>query len=424
MTEDLYRRDSKKPRLVELKGPNLFKWQSDVMFKVFNNWTNTIHVIKSKRQVGKSILLENILLKTAIERKGSDSFVVSPTNAQADKIFNELVKAIKNTPVYKNHSVANHNITFSGGSHIYFKSAEQRENLRGYTVTGILCIDEAAYISDAVISDVMPWVDANKAPIVFTSTPVGRQGLFYKFYIEGLQDNEDQYFSYDWAKYDTSLLLTEERKQFYQRTLPRDKYITDILGEFLDSKSPVFGDYSSVLTNDIDPDDTVYYFGIDWATGVGGDETAIAIFNSKLQLVAIIHFKDKDETETINLITELAKKYRPKKITVELNSIGRVFFGLLDKALKNARISTQLKGFTTTNESKETIVNKLQVAIQNKEVTLLRDPDLDIELSMFEMKLTPTNKRQYMAKAGFHDDMIMAICIGFDSINSGKYNII
>lgn len=410
--------------LIELKGPKLFRWQSDVLQSLLSHWEGTIHVIKSKRQVGKSVLLENILLKTAIERRSTDSFVVSPTNAQAAKIYAELLKAIRNTPVYRSHNASTLIITFSNSSRVLFKSAEQRDNLRGYTVTGVLCIDEAAYISDDVISDILPWVDANSAPVIFTSTPVNRQGLFYKFYTEGLKDNQHKYFCYDWAQYDTSLLLTEERKEFYRRTLPKQKYVTDILGEFLDGDSSVFGAYGDIMSNNINRSNNSIYFGIDWGSGVGGDETAIAIMNSEKQMVDLIHFNDKDETETINEIIKLARQYRPLKITVETNSIGRVFFGLLDKALKSNRLSIQLKGFLTSNESKERIINELQVAIQNKTITLKDDSNLQTQLSMYEMKVSSTGKRIYNAKSGYHDDLIIATAICLHSISSGSYSLL
>lgn len=414
----------KKTHLIELKGPKLFKWQTDVMTSLFAHWKSTIHTIKSKRQVGKSVLLENILLKTAIEHQNTDSFVVSPTNAQASKIYGELLNAIKRTPVFEGNNASQLTITFKNSSKIFFKSAEQRENLRGYTVTGILCIDEAAYISDSVIADILPWVDANEAPVIFTSTPVGRQGMFYKFFIEGIADNMVKYFSYDWSKYDTSKLLTDERKEFYRRTLPKQKYITDILGEFLDGESTVFGEFADVLNNQINPNNITYYFGIDWGSGVSGDETAIAIFNSERQMIDIIHFNDKDETETIKIIIALAKQYRPIKITVETNSIGRVFYGLLDKAIKQNGIQTQLKGFTTTNDTKERIINELQVAIQNKTISLRDYEALQVELSMYEMKLSPSGKRTYNAQSGYHDDLIIATAICLNSINSGNYCLI
>lgn len=410
--------------LVELKGPKLFKWQSDVLTSLFSHWDGTIHTIKSKRQVGKSVLLENILLKTAIERKSSDSFVVSPTNAQASKIYAELLKAIRNTPVYRSHNASTLIITFANSSHIYFKSAEQRDNLRGYTVTGVLCIDEAAYISDDVIADILPWVDANKSPVIFTSTPIGRQGLFYKFFNEGLKDNYSKYFCYDWAKYDTSILLTDERKEFYRRTLPKQKYITDILGEFLDGESSVFGEYGDLMSDHINRLNTSIYFGIDWGTGVGGDETVICIMNSERQMIDIVHFNDKDETQTINEVIRLAKQYHPLKITVETNSIGRVFMGLLDKAIKSNHLPIQLKGFNTSNQTKERIINELQVAIQNKDIVLKDDGDLQTQLSMYEMKVSTTGKRIYNAKTGYHDDMIIATAICLHSISSGNYSLL
>ena len=410
--------------IITVQSVKLYPWQKDVALSIFNHWRGSIHTVKSKRQVGKSIMLEQILLKTATENKSSVSFVVSPTTAQATKIFNELLKAIRYTKLYRSHNASQLVITFFNSATIHFKSAEQRDNLRGYTVTGILCIDEAAYIADDVISDILPWVDANQAPVVLTSTPIGRQGLFYKFFEEGNNDGVDRYFSYDWSKYDTSELLTDERREFYRKTLPKQKYITDILGEFLDGDSTIFGEYGDVMTNSYNPLNRSFYFGIDWGSGVGGDETAIAIFNSERQMVKLVHFNDKDETQTIDIIISLCKEYKPLKITVETNSIGRVFYGLLDKALSANRIPSQLKGFTTTNDTKECIINELQVGIQNKDLTLLDDSNLQTQLSMYEMKISPSGKRIYNAKSGYHDDMIIATSIALHSIRSGNYNIL
>ena len=74
--------------------------------------------------------------------------------------------------------------------------------------------------------------------------------------------------------------------------------------------------------------------------------------------------------------------------------------------------------------SKEKIINELQVAIQNKSVTLLDDANLQVELSMYEMKLSPSGKRTYNARNGYHDDMIIATAICLNSINTGKYSVL
>ena len=48
-------------------------------------------------------------------------------------------------------------------------------------------------------------------------------------------------------------------------------------------------------------------------------------------MVFVDYFNDKDETETINYIASIIIKYRPKVVSVETNSIGNVYYGLLKK---------------------------------------------------------------------------------------------
>jgi ATP-dependent 26S proteasome regulatory subunit len=163
--------------------------------------------------------------------------------------------------------------------------------------------------------------------------------------------------------------------------------------------------------------------GIDWGTGTNQDETAICVFNSNKEMVALHHFSDKDETSTIEYIVELIKQYKPLRCEVETNSIGQVFYGLLDKAIKSNRLQTMLTGFTTTNESKERLINNFQVAIQRKEVTILDDITLKIQMDMYEMKVNNNGKHTYNAPSGYHDDCIIAMLLAFDCISTGIYHI-
>lgn len=390
------------------------RWQRDVINGVYNNFKGFIHCVKSARQLGKSTVLETILLKTALENNKTVSICMSPTSAQAEKIFKELVDIVLPTPLYKASNAAKLSINLLNGSVILFKSAEQDEAaLQGYTVSGILCIDEAAYIADDVFYAILPWVRVHSAPILMTSTPRYKEGFFYKYYQLGFE-NGNKVLSYDWLEYDTSELLSEEDKETLRKQLPRDKYLSQVLGVFLDQEGTVFGDFSNVVGSEVSKS-TVYYFGIDWGSGVGGDETAVAIFNGDKQMVALEHWNDKDETETIKSIVELCKKYQPIKVTVEVNSIGRVFYGLLSKAIKGLGI--RLCEFNTTNDSKQKLVNGLQVAIQNGEVQLLDDRNLQLEMAMYEMKLSKNGKPTYNAASGYHDDLVIATMIGLHSIS-------
>ena len=399
----------------------LYPWQTQVLHELKDSWRGYIHVIKSKRQVGKSILLQTILLQTAINKSKSTSILLSPTVEQARKIFNSCKAVIQPTPIYLRHNDTQLYLKLKNGSEILFKSAEQKVGLRGYTVTGVYCVDEAAYINDDIFYETMAWVNVSQAPVIICSTPNHKTGFFYKYYSLG-QENCNKIFSYNWSEFDTSALLPDEKLEQYRREFPASKFKTDFLGEFLDNESGVFGDYSGILSDKY-TEGLNCYFGVDWGTGQGQDETAIAIFNSNNEMIALYHFSDKDETQTINYIIELMKQYKPLKCMVETNSIGAVFYGLLDKAIKNNGLPVMLLKFATTNESKERIINRFQVLMQNKQVTILNDATLMTQLDMYEMKTTQNNKHTYNAANGYHDDCIIALLLALECINKGTYVI-
>ena len=399
----------------------LYPWQLQVTHNLKESWRGYTHVIKSKRQVGKSTLLQLLLLQTAINKAKTTSILLSPTLEQARKVFNSCKNVILGTKIYGKHNDLQLYLKLTNGSEILFKSAEQKDGLRGYTVTGIYVVDEAAYISDDIFYETLAWVNVSQAPIVICSTPSHKTGFFYKYYCLGFE-NGNNILSYDWSEFDTSALLPNEKLEQYRKEVPPAKFKTEFLGEFLDNEGGVFGDYSEIINNGYTTEGNCY-FGIDWGTGQGQDETAIAIFNSNRQMMGLYHFSDKDETQTIDYIISLIKQYKPLKVQVETNSIGAVFYGLLDKAIKANKLPVMLLRFTTTNESKERIINQFQVLQQNKQVTILDNQTLKVQMDMYEMKINQNGKRTYNAASGYHDDCIIAMFLALDCISKGTYAI-
>ncbi len=394
-----------------------YLWQREVHNNLNNYAKGYYHVIKSKRQCGKSIMLEMILLKVALEIKNSESFSVSPTIPQCQKMYNELKDIVLPTKAYKKHNDVALTIEFVNGSKITFKSAAQKESLRGFTCTGVLVIDEAAYISDSVFASVLAWTNVHQPPVIICSTPNFKQGFFYDYYMKGRLDNN--IICYDWNKYDTSELLPTERLEMYRQTLSKYIFKTDYLGEFLDLEGSVFGNFEQCINDNTTPNLNCN-MGIDWGSGNGKDYTAITIMNTNNEMVDCVYFNDKDTTETISTIIDLIKKYQPLKVNVEFNSIGSVFYDLLSKTIQANGITTQLTKHVTTNESKQKLVNNLQVHITNHTISLLNNNELITELSMYEMKPSPTGKPTYNATNGYHDDLIIATMLALDCNNITK----
>lgn len=328
-------------------------------------------------------------------------------------------------------------ITLKNGSSIIFCSAEQGvASLQGYTVRGggVLIVDEAAFILPDVFYAIFPICDAHNAKIILTSTPRFRDpnNVFYQYYTLGVEGGKN-IISYNWRG---NTLLTPEKLEFYRRTLPEHTFANYYLGEFTEIGGGLFGDLSSCVsdifsTPTYDPNSRwndhnaiSCTMSIDWSSGTGNDETAITVFNSLKQMIYLEHFNDKDANSTIDRVIELLRKFKPIKLVVELNSIGKVFYDLLQKRMRSEGISTSLNGFTTTNDSKNRIVNKFQVAIQNQEVQLLNNERLLSQLSNYAAELTPSGKITYNAPKGLNDDLVMSCLIGYNELTSGSYSYI
>lgn len=398
----------------------LFPWQKDIINGILK-YPRDIHIAKSKRQVGKSVTCEVLLLYFAINKMMSTSICISPTLNQSRKIYKEILKGIQNLPVYQSSNSTILEINFTNGSCIKFKSGEQRDSLRGESVNGILILDEAVFIPDDVIFTTLPFVDVAQAPILMTSTPKFRDGVFYEFYTKA-ENFEDGFHSYNINEYDTSILLSNERLEMYRRSCSPQIFLTEYLGEFCDYASSVFGNVDKLIGSTIQPSKEIVA-GIDWGSGNGGDDTAITIMNDSKQIIKVFYFNDKDVMQTIDFIVSKLKEYGVKKCVCEVNSIGSTYLNLLKRRISNENIKCQIIDFLTTNDSKREIIENLQVNCLNGSIQLINDKKLLLEMVSYQMEKTSTGKITYNGSPGVNDDIVISISLALHALKSGRYNI-
>lgn len=406
---------------INVYGYTPYEWQKDVHTLLYQNRKrfNIILCVKSKRQCGKSILIENLLLEKAINVKNSTVILLSPTLKQARKIFKDIVNAIEQTKIISKKNETLLELKLLNNSEIIFLSAEQKQNLRGYTCD-LLCIDEAAFIEDEIFGIVLPFCNVKKAPCVCVSSPRFKTGKFFQWYMMGLDSKNSNMFSIDWNDYDTSEMLNSELLETYRKSLPKIQFLNEYLGLFGDLNSSVFGDIENLI-NDFPEMNKKYYMGIDWGTGAQQDYTSVTIFNSKKQMVFSEQWNDLDALQSIDKIKEIVKTYKPKKITVEYNSIGSVFYQLLKTKITEVPINK----FVMTNERKNKLVRTLQVAIQQNAISFLNNQNLFQQMAVFETQLTKTGKTTFNAAKNYHDDLLISTMIAFESIdNNSKYTLI
>ena len=369
-----------------------------------SRFSGKLFVVKSKRQLGKSLMCANILLWFALN-KTCTSIIVSPTLSQARKIYQDIVSAIpeKSAILKKNESLLE--IRFINGSKLYFKSAEQREALRGYTCTGCLILDEAAYLPDSIAELCLPWTTVKKAPILVVSTPNTKSGLFYKWYVEGLNPKPDsKVITIDWNDFDTSALLPPERVEMYRNIMPKGQFRSEILGEFVDEGSGVFTFLSDTFTSTATTDSPLY-LGIDFANGDGGDYTVVSGFNDRGEQALLEYTNNLTPTQQIDWITSILQQNKNliKGVTAEKNSMGLAFIDFLRQ--KNPGIN--ISEFVTSNTSKREIIDTMVAAIGEGSFKLYDDPEQRKEYICYQMEITRSGLITYNGYSA-HDDIVMA----------------
>ena len=421
-------------KVKHFQGIKPFSYQQAVINEVKDSrGSGKTVVVKSRRQVGKSVLIANLLLYYAINYKGTKNYVLSPTLKQGKNIYKSIINAISGCGIIKSKNATDLFITLINGSSISIKSAEQKESLRGETCTGILCIDECAYISSEVYNIVKPWCDFHKAVTLMVSTPFVKSGFFWEYYNHGL-NREYNCVSIDWSdeKYqdDMDFILPPSKLEEYRKLLPKNVFLTDYLGIFIDDDGTVFTDFKKCINKNEIKDSDKLYLGIDWAAGVESDDTVIVAFNQYGKQVYLDYFNKLTPTQQIDRIEKFIVQYKNQIAVVqtELNSLGTPLTDFLKNRSQLKTIINTFVGFNTTNQSKNAIVQNLQIAFEQKEIEILEDEKQSRELATYTAEYNAkTRNVSYNAPNGLHDDICIAMMLAYDAYKNGKiignYNI-
>lgn len=399
-------------RKISVTLPKLYGWQKDTLDLIEAN-PGKWFIIKSVRQKsGKTYLLENLLIKTALEKPGSKSFMISPTNAQNLRIFTEISRAT--VDLLRKANGSSMLIEFRNGSVIQFRSGESGDSLRGYTVKrgGILAIDEGAFLSREVYEIVMPLVSKEGCTLVIASTPDSMDGMYYS-----LWSREDGVIRINWSDY-INQMYSKEELDFYRSVYSDRRFRTEILGEFAVGEGTVF----SGIANCVSPVELTQQgnlvAGIDFGSGNLQDSTVITFIDEDNQVIAQYDTNDKPPMEQIDWLARLLLDYKPVRVLAEKNGLGSVYF---DALKQKCPIVTP---WITTNDSKTAIVDDLAAHIEKGRIKFQPKCEKLLEqLQVYRETQSSTGKRVFNAPPGKHDDFVISTALALRARKSGRYSI-
>lgn len=395
--------------MLNVKFPKLTSYQQEVYEWMGDCYkSGKVAVLKSVRQSGKTFLIQVEVLRMAFEHK-SVSVIYEPTLALARNVYKSISKALENTGLVTVSNGQLLEIELVNGSTILFKSTEQMS--RGLTVSGILVLDECAYLDDEAIYSILPLVNANNAPILIASTPFVMDGYYYQMFLKGLGEDK-KIRTFDWAKSkDISQFLTEEKKALYKQTMSKAKYTTEIMGEFLTNGGLLFTGMENCI--DDNPALNPYlYVGIDFGTGSEKDYTVISVFNGNGNMVGIHRTNNLSPMQQVEwiagIINDYEGKYTIRKILAEENSIGKVYIDAL-----KGKIHSSITNWITSNSSKQDLVTLFQCGMENGYLTLLNNPVLLNEIRKYQADVNSRTKTITYNGYNCNDDTVIATMLAY-----------
>ena len=150
----------------------------------------------SSRQVGKSFCLAGMLVHSALSTQNGLSLCISTGAKAASEIIMKCIQFARAVEVLTDGAITFKSsfdgVKFSNGSRVLaLPSSTDGANLRGWTVTGCVAIDEAAFIRnlDAIMQAIAPTLSRSQtAQLVIASTPAGKHGKFYDMWTAAQTD--------------------------------------------------------------------------------------------------------------------------------------------------------------------------------------------------------------------------------------------
>ncbi|MEI6789370.1 MAG: terminase family protein [bacterium] len=370
------------------------------------------------RRFGKTLCLAAELLSRGGSEKAGEYGWIAPTYNVADRGI-EAIRMIAegNIEVSGRAPTRVEFRTKIGMTRIWFLSADNPDNIRGFGFQGVV-IDEAAAIPVSVWHYVLrPTIAQTLGWAVFVSTPKGRN-WFYDLYTRGMDPNETDYASFTFPSKASPFFPAKEWDEA-KRTLPADVFRQEYEAEFMEDSAGVFRNvdactvpYSAEATKGDYHRSVVIGCDVakhtDWTVLIAMDAETGRCF-------AMERFNHLDWPIQKERILAFARKYRGR-IILDATGVGDPIYDDLK------RVYGDIEGFKFTSASKTALIQRLIVAVEQRRVQWSAASNrlsvtsdqwdvLTSEMKRYEYEISPTGGITYNAPSGYHDDCVMALAL-------------
>jgi hypothetical protein len=365
-------------------------------------------VLCAGRRWGKDVLEIDRIVHTVLE--GKPAGWGSPTYKNLGDDWRELSSILG--PITHKRNEQDKRIECYGGGVVEMWSLDSPDPIRGRKYA-YWVINEAAtapYLMETWINIIRPTLVDYRGGALFGSTPKGLND-FHALYARGLDDGRE-WASFRYTSYDNPHIDPAELDAM-RADMTDLAYRQEILAEFVASDSAVFRNLDAVCTApEAKPEGHaghVIVGGVDW--GRDNDYTAVSLMcRTCNREVVIDRYTGVEYHQQLGRIEHLHKTWGVRRWRIELNSIGTPMFEEL------VRRGLPATGFTTTLQSKASLIDGFALAMERSDVLLLPSAAATAELRAYERTTTQTGISKYGAPPGMHDDTVIARALAYHAL--------
>jgi hypothetical protein len=372
-------------------------------------------VVCCGRRFGKTSFIPRMRIKRMLQ--GEPGSYYAPNYKMLQQFYRDTKDLL--APIITNVSKQEHRFEFIGGGSLTMWSLDSPDTARGRKY-GFADIDEAAMIpslEDAFNAVIRPTLSDLEGDAGFWSTPRGLN-YFQVLYARGEDPGYPEWQSF---RFPTSAnpFIKQSEIDAAQLDLPQDVFRQEYMAEFIQGEGAVFRNITANLyAGGETPEEHkghVLVAGVDW--GAVNDFTAISIACETCgKELELDRFNKIDwEFQRARLLS-LLDKWNVSFCLGEENSIGSPNLEALAKSTKRT-----VKGFQTTAQSKPPLIQSLALCLEQEEMKWLNVPIATRELEAYEATRNEvTNRIQYSAPQGFHDDTVIARALVREAVEQRK----
>lgn len=393
----------KDEKLLEKLGVTLHEGQKIVLEAIKNDKIRDI-VLVCGRRWGKSMLMAYVAFRELFlpNRK---VWIVAPTTDLTQKVFTELIKFVGKFFEAGEYSITTKpypKIRMANGSIIECKTADNPVSLIGDEVD-LLIIDEAARIPPTVYErELAATTMTRKGRTVFISTPKGLNWFWVKY-----KDVKESIVGFVYnSPSSQNPLNTQEELDKLRRQTPEAIYNQEYNAMFIDEAGAVFRNINNIVNDDCLEEkakpDHRYVIGVDLAKM--NDYTVLTCVDKQTHKVVAWERMNKLDygIQKIRIIS-MARKYNNAKLIIDTTGIGNP----ITEDLRREKL--MIDDFKFTNKSKQELIEKLNLFIEEESIFIPNNSILIDELKSFGIDITDSGTIRYTAPIGMHDDCVCSL---------------